>query len=359
MTARSTLATSLPLRAWLRRDARWRQQPLNWRARQAWLAGLGSLNARLSAAIAGQGAAVELQDPVLIVGPWRSGTTVMHELLTAATGCATPLTWQCMNACAFRLGSPRRKAAPIARPMDGLEIHVDSPQEDEFALLTLGADSAYRAFWMPHRLGELGHTLERSHWMEHPEWLVPWETFLRGVIATADGATAAQPLILKSPNHTYRIGSILQRFPRTRLVWMARDPGQVFMSNRKMWTAMFEAHGITPPLPGALDTFLRQVIDSSARILRWCAETLPADQLVVLPHEALLANPAAAVDATIRRLALPRTGSEATLQAAIARTAAGRVERHGPTWPADLATAVQALEAAHQAAMPRYGIRLP
>jgi len=351
MTAGSTLATSLPLRAWLRQDAHWRQQPLGWRVRQAWLAGLGSLNARLSAAIAGQGEAVDLQDPVLIVGPWRSGTTVMHELLTAATGCATPLTWQCMNACAFQLGRPRHKATAIARPMDGLEIHDDSPQEDEFALLALGADSAYRAFWMPHRLGELGHTLERAHWVEHREWLLPWETFLRGVIATADAETATQPLILKSPNHTYRIGSILQRFPRARLVWMARDPGQVFMSNRKMWTAMFEAHGITQPQPGALDAFLLQAIDSAAQILQWCVDTLAPDQLVVVPHEALLSNPAAAVNASIERLALPRTGGHEVLQAALARMRSGRVETYPQAVPLVAEAACARLAATHRAAL--------
>src|SRR6266403_127459 len=32
---------------------------------------------------------------VFIVGLWRSGSTVLHRLLTDATGWATPRTWQC------------------------------------------------------------------------------------------------------------------------------------------------------------------------------------------------------------------------------------------------------------------------
>src|SRR5580693_155514 len=35
------------------------------------------------------------QDPVFILGLWRSGTTALHELLTAATDWVTPQTWQC------------------------------------------------------------------------------------------------------------------------------------------------------------------------------------------------------------------------------------------------------------------------
>src|SRR5579871_5037380 len=37
------------------------------------------------------------EDPVFILGIWRSGTTVLHELVTACTQWATPRTWQCFN----------------------------------------------------------------------------------------------------------------------------------------------------------------------------------------------------------------------------------------------------------------------
>lgn len=150
-----------------------------------------------------------------------------------------------MNACAFQLGRPAPNGAALARPMDGLEIRADSPQEDEFALLTLGVDSAYRAFWMPQPLGELMHTLDPAWWQANPQWLEPWEAFLRGVLRKTPDAR--QPLILKSPNHTYRLPAIARRFPRVHATWMARPAARVFFSNRKMWHMMFAMHG----LPGS------------------------------------------------------------------------------------------------------------
>jgi omega-hydroxy-beta-dihydromenaquinone-9 sulfotransferase len=345
---RTTLATSLPLRRWLKDDPAWAAQPLAWRAQQTWLAALGSLNQRLSsAALAQQGAGIALQDPVFIVGPWRSGTTVMHELLVAATGCATPRTWQCMDPCAFGLAPRARGAAAVARPMDGLEIRADSPQEDEFALLALGVESAYRAFWMPHRLHQLHHTLDAQWWLDHPQWLDPWENFLRGVLLHS-GADATQPLILKSPNHTFRIPSIVKRFPKARFVWMLRDPVQVFHSNRKMWGAMFEAHGVAEESPDALDAFLARSMSACAAALR---ETLgPADQgrFVVVSHESLVTRPAETVAGVVRQLKLPQAAQHIDLGRALERVRQGRIERYIEAMPHRLAAAGAALASAQR-----------
>lgn len=351
------LALSRPLLAWLRQDPAWSQLPAARRARMAWQAGWGSLNLRLAGSLAAQAAPTQavLQDPVLIVGPWRSGTTVMHELLTAATGCAAPLTSQCMNACAFQLGSPRAATATLARPMDGLEIRHDSPQEDEFALLTLGVPSAYRAFWMPQRIAELQHTLGLDYWLNNPDWLPEWESFLRGVLRSA-GAAARQPLILKSPNHSFRLPAILRRFPNSRVVWMARSAADVMASNRKMWRAMFERHGLTQIDTAALDAFLAAALDACAHSLAWCVDHLPPKQWAVVDHASLLAEPQQCLRALCRHLMRDLAFDEAALTLAVARTARGRVERYADALHENAAAraAVQRLDAAQALAVSRF-----
>ena len=351
------LALSRPLLQWLREDPAWRQLPIAVRARLHWQAGWGSVNARLSDATAiGADERTVLQDPVLIVGPWRSGTTVMHELLVAATGCPTPLTWQCMNACAFQLGTVRRATATLARPMDGLEIRHDSPQEDEFALLTLGVPSAYRGFWMPHRLSELQATLSPDFWLDNAEWLPAWEAFLRGVLRTSDGA-ARQPLILKSPNHSFRLPAILRRFPRTRVLWMARSAGDVMASNRKMWRAMFERHGLMPADSAPLDAFLAAAFEAATQALGWCEARLPAAQWTIVPHEALVAAPQETTRAVCRHLWADIEINEPALAQALAQTASGRIERYAAasTELDAIARAIANLDAAQARTAARFG----
>lgn len=356
-----TLTLSRLLLNWLREDPAWRKLPIALRAQIQWQAGWGSVNTRLCSALA-HGAAdpVLLQDPLLIVGPWRSSTTVMHELLVAASGCATPLTWQCMNACAFQLGSPRAATASLARPMDGLEIRNDSPQEDEFALLTLGVPSAYRAFWLPQRIAELQHTLDLDYWVDNPDWLPVWESFLRGVLRSA-GTAARQPLILKSPNHSFRLPAILRRFPRARVVWMARSATDVLASNRKMWRAMFERHGLTPIDAAALDAFLAAALDACAHSLAWCEEHLPPAQWAVVDHASLVAAPQPSLRALCRHLLRDLPFDEAALALAVARTARGRIERYADASHehADATAAVQRLDAAQARAITRFSPAAP
>jgi omega-hydroxy-beta-dihydromenaquinone-9 sulfotransferase len=343
------LATSRPLLQWLREDPSWASLPLALRARLQWQANWGSLNAGLSRALAAQNSEPTLEDPVLIVGPWRSGTTVMHELLAAALGAATPSTWQCMNACAFELTSRRGRGRAIARPMDGLEISDESPQEDEFALLALGADSAYRSFWMPHRIGELQYTLDPEYWLADSSWLVAWEAFLRGVLRTSHAQRP--PLLLKSPNHTYRLPAIVRRFPGARLVWMARDPATIWHSNRKMWTSMFAAHGLTGARGDALDEFLVRAIDAAAASLRWCMQNIDRARWTVVRQEDLRADPMAQTLSVLASLGLGGATDTRAFDAAVTRTRAGRVDHYAHAPAACAHGAIERLGAAQTVAL--------
>jgi hypothetical protein len=343
-----TLAMSRELLGWLREDPQW--AALDWRLRAAlaWKARWGTINARLSEVqTSSTSAPPRPLSPLLILGPWRSGTTVMHELLTAATGLPTPLTWQCMNACAFRLTGAdraRRSTVLIARPMDGLALSAESPQEDEFALLALGLPSAYRAFLMPHRIMEMLPMLDAGFWLRNPQWLRPWESFMQAVLAGS--GSADNRLILKSPNHSFRVQAILQRFPQTKVVWMLRDPLDIFHSNRKMWRAMFVEHGLTTYDPDSLDAYLSKALLASADALRWAASTIGSEQFVSCSQQALRQQPEVELARVLQVLRLTDKLKPAALHRAIELTRVGKTEIYSGTVPASAVEAVSALREA-------------
>lgn len=332
---RATLPISRPLLDWLRSDPRWTEQPVALRALLAWRAYWGSINAGLSAQQPHSEGAMPL---LFIAGPWRSGSTVMHELLSAALGWRTPLTWQCMDPCAFQLQRAPRLNTVVARPMDGLQLGPLSPQEDEFALLGLGVDSAYRGFWQPHRLGELAHTLDPAFWQSDTRWLDTWERFARAVQGGTPGG-----LLIKSPNHSFRLPALLDRFPEAKVVWMLRDAREVFLSNRKMWTQMAAQHGLGPVAPGVLDAFLVKAMIHLAAMLETLPNRLDSSQWAVCRQPDLLKQPREVLAALLGKLALDGHGAPSAFEAALAGVSKGRVE-HYPE---------QALDGAVQAAIER------
>lgn len=222
-------------------------------------------------------------DPVFILGLWRSGTTVLHELLTACAPWTTPRTWQCFRPSTCFLTRAPSQGTVAYRPMDRGRIETSSPQEDEFALLLLGEPSAYRGFIDPRRLRDCGERL----WCGEEGPLRRWQDFLRGLAATAPGAR----MLLKSPNHTFRLPRLRALFPDARFVWIGRHTGEVLASNAKMWRAMMDLYGLWECPPGALEGFLQDMVRAGAAALGRCLEETPRDRLLWLEFEQLRLHP--------------------------------------------------------------------
>ena len=288
-------ALTRPLVDWLAQDPAWPRLPMGLRAFFRIQGALGSLNARFAGLSVPP---VESRPPapdarLLIVGPWRSGTTALHELLVEAGEWVTPRTWQCMGAPTLGLLRQPRDATRV-RPMDDRTVGANSPQEDEFAMLSLGASSAYRGFLMPHRLPELHATLQQATWLDDDAWFETWERLLGAIVATAS-EPKDRPLLLKSPNHSFRLEAMLARYPASRFVWVARDPADLLASNLKMWRAMSARYALTAVDDERLQAFLAEVLRASARTLARCIDTVSPDRLTIVTQAELLHDPVAVV----------------------------------------------------------------
>lgn len=132
--------------------------------------------------------------------------------------------------------------------MDRGLISTHSPQEDEFALLLLGAPSVYRGFIDPRRLRECGQEL----WHAGQPDLSRWQDFLRGGLRSAPN----RPLLLKSPSHSFRVPSLRALFPRARFVWIGRHSGEMLASNQRMWQRMARRYSLWDFPPAVLEGFL-------------------------------------------------------------------------------------------------------
>jgi len=266
---------SRALAEWISQGGRPQRAPFAYAARLRWQAYWFELNWRSTA--------TRLEprplppDPVFIVGPWRSGTTALHELIAAAKQWPTPQTWQCFNPSTCFLVNSAPPDAMVARPMDAGIISSRSPQEDEFAALLLGDDSVYRAFIDPRRLPECGARLWGADAAASTASILPrWQTFIRGI------ATGAEPqrLLLKSPNHTFRMLALRRIFPRAQFIWMGRRSGEVVTSNLKMWRAMMERYALWSCPQGLLEQFVHEALAACVTALVRCIDELSSEQML-------------------------------------------------------------------------------
>jgi len=226
--------------------------------------------------------------PIFVLGHWRTGTTLLHELLMLDNRYNTPSTHQCLNPCHFLLSERLFKErlqflAPQKRPMDNMPAGWDRPQEDEFALALLGCPSTYTDVMFPNRPPLYPGALDLSGLskVELANWKRTLQRFLKALTVRDP-----RPLVLKSPPHTARIPELLALFPQAKFVHIRRDPYTLFASTTKLWQALNEGHGLQKPRnPAAVEA----KVFREFRILmtRYLAtkDRIPAGHLVEVRYE--------------------------------------------------------------------------
>ena len=175
------------------------------------------------------------EPPIFILGHWRSGTTLLHELMALDTEqFAYSNTFQVMSPDTFLLTEKLcsrwlARLVPNRRPMDNMAIGFQSPQEDEFAIALTTLQSYYLAFSFPEAQEQYERylTLETLSQDELERWKQGWIWFLKKLTLKY-----RRPLVLKSPTHTARIRLLLELFPQARFIHLHRHPYEVFQSMR-------------------------------------------------------------------------------------------------------------------------------
>jgi omega-hydroxy-beta-dihydromenaquinone-9 sulfotransferase len=280
----------------------WRQLRRNWQLPATpmllWQtlgpgAVLSAMSAMQQATSRDQLAQANLRDAIVVLGYWRSGTTLLHELLCLDPRYTYPTTHACMNPHHFLFSETSalaRKGVSAQRPMDEMEVRPDSPQEDEFALLSLGARSPYEALIIPKILPEALKLTDPKDLSpdEEKHWREVFLGFLRGVSVRG----SSKPIILKSPTHGARVSTLRQILPDARYILIIRDPITNFESVVRMWRKMFETYALGP-IPSDDDIREAVLVDRPRFEAKLAAATsdLPGNRFAIVTYEALAADP--------------------------------------------------------------------
>ncbi len=206
-------------------------------------------------------------DPIFVIGHWRSGTTLIQELMTKDDRFVCPTTYECFLPRAFLVTEKWLKPAtswmlPAQRPMDNMDMGWDVPMEDEFALMTMGMPSTYRRVAFPN---ETPRHLDYLNMDVVPRIEIErWQAALKE-FATYLNFSYRKQLLFKSPPHTGRIKVLLEMFPRARFIHITRNPLKFIPSTIHMWAALDRTNGLQLPHNRGLRPF---VFNSFERLYR-------------------------------------------------------------------------------------------
>lgn len=246
--------------------------------------------------------------PIFVIGHWRSGTTMMHELLSRDPRFAFPTNFDAFIPNHFLISRfffyPIVKMLmPTRRPMDNMQMGVGTPQEDDFALCALGAPTPYRRIAFPNQPNKdhLDLDLEMASLETQQELQAAMVKFLKTLTVRYDSQ-----LVLKSPPHTGRLKQLAEWFPGARFVHMSRNPYKLVPSTIRLWKLLDMLQGFQ--LPKYDDTWLKNYIfeckDLMYRAYFDQRDAIPSNQLIEVRFEDFLKDPIAGMATVYEQLEL-------------------------------------------------------
>jgi omega-hydroxy-beta-dihydromenaquinone-9 sulfotransferase len=191
---------------------------------------------------------------------------------------------------------------PDKRPMDNMKAGWALPQEDEFALMNLGAPTLYLRMMFPKNGFPFENTLSSDTFTpeEKQRWQKLFDWFMRAL-----SYKLKKPLILKSPPHTGRIAMIREMYPDAKFIHIVRDPRKLFPSTLNLWKALDSVQGLQTAAPQEeLQSFVFRCLNEMYRSFEIGRQGLASNQIIDVRYESLVKDPVGVMENAYRQLEL-------------------------------------------------------
>ncbi len=246
------------------------------------------------------------ESPLFIIGHWRSGTTFLHNLLCQDPNTGYVTTYQSVfpnNMHSKLLFRPFMKwKIPDKRPSDNIKLHVDYPQEDDFALASM-LPSFYHMFYFPNAYKALFD--ETVLFKNRPEKEIQkWKNIYNKLIVKAKANTGGNNVILKNPVNTARINKLLEMYPKARFIHIYRNPVVVYLSTKKFFLELFPTLQLQKSTPKQITNM---IFDLYAKIMHAYFDQkalIPPTQLIEISFESFEVEPIKYLEEIYQQLAL-------------------------------------------------------
>jgi omega-hydroxy-beta-dihydromenaquinone-9 sulfotransferase len=230
------------------------------------------------------------EPPIFILGHWRTGTTLLHELMICDERFGYPTTFECLEPNHFLLTEAiftrwLTFLMPSSRPMDNMKAGFDRPQEDEFAMCMFGVGSPYLTIAFPNHPPACPEYLDLEG--ISPAGLRHWKRALKQFLKRVVYKTGKR-MVLKSPPHTARIKTLKELFPKAIFIHIVRDPYIVFASTVNLWKMLYTTHGLQVPTFAGLEEHVLQTFTRMYARLEEGKKLLGPDQFYELRYEDLV-----------------------------------------------------------------------
>jgi LPS sulfotransferase NodH len=260
-------------------------------------------------------------DPVFIIGHWRTGSTYLHQLLALDDKLVTPNVFQVSAVDSFLVSEKYYKPVMTSmmqptRPMDNVPLGFYEPQEDEYALIKMTPDSPLEKMLFPKN-GEYFLNGYKDFYPQNPElWKKMFYNFcLR--LSFIDG----KRVLLKNPFHSMRLPLLREMFPNARFIHIHRHPYAVVPSTIHMWHIVGNENKLKNRSSKYSVEEVSEVLNRLLAYVQKHLKDIPEGNKTEVSFDELENDPAGTVKKIYKELnMIPASGFEQKLDEKIAQT---------------------------------------
>ena len=248
-------------------------------------------------------------EPVFILGHWRSGTTFVHNVLAHDKHFGYTTTYQTVFPHIMMWGQPMFKKTmawlmPDKRPTDNMELNVDLPQEEEFALSNMMPCSYYNFWFLPQNMLEYCDrflTMKTATLQEHQIFK---ETFMK-LIKISLWNTKGSQFLSKNPPHTGKVKEILEMFPNAKFIYLMRNPYTVFESTRSFFNNTILPLQLQKIAPEEMESNILEVYTRLYQTYESEKKLIPEGNLIEIRFEDFETDPMGMTEKIYQTLSIP------------------------------------------------------
>ena len=248
--------------------------------------------------------------PIFILGHWRSGTTHLHNLLCQDEQMGYTTTYQSVfpdttfNILGNVLFQGFAKALmPGKRAGDNVVLGTELPQEEEFALGDKTPISFYY-FWMfPFKIKEYYNRFILFNGIEKKQ-ADAWKSNYKLLIKKSLKNTNKDVYLSKNPPNTARIKVLLEMFPDAKFIHIHRNPVEVFLSTHNFFLKMLPHLQLQKMPQDRIDVVVMDLYKNLMTDFFKQRDLIPKENLIEISFDALQKEPLQVIRSIYKELSL-------------------------------------------------------
>ena len=251
-------------------------------------------------------------DPIFILGHYRSGTTYLHGLIASDPRFGALDTYGMLFPEIY--ASTGKLLGPVLkRLIDALRIEavlhqkmvdIDDPAEEDVAIMTLGGrETPYWGLLFPKKCRDY-HDRYMAFTDGGETAIDAWRKTYLDMIEKISFVNDGRPLVLKCPSNTGRVPQLLTLFPKASFIYIHRNPYDMFKSCSSFWDVV-RRNAFQDINENEARELVFDIYSQMTHAYLAHRSLISNDRLIELRFEDLVADPGSVLERIYERFSIP------------------------------------------------------